>query len=114
MTMRIVSALICSLQGLKTAISKHVAFKQELVLFVALAAYLVFAHLPVVSKAILFVCLIILLITELLNSAIETTVDRVSLEKHPLSKEAKDVASAAVLLAVLLNLIVWPLLIFMA
>jgi diacylglycerol kinase (ATP) len=110
--MRIIKAFIYSLQGLRTAISKHVAFKQELLLFFVLSAYLLFAHLPYINKIILFICVTILLITELLNSAIETAIDRVSLERHPLSKEVKDLASAAVLVSIGLNLVVWPLLIF--
>ena len=60
-----------------------------------------------VERAVLIAVVFLGLIVELLNSAIEATVDRISLELHPLSKQAKDMGSAAQLLALLLILLVW-------
>jgi diacylglycerol kinase (ATP) len=65
-----------------------------------------------VERALLIACLILVLIVELLNSAIEATVDRISFENHRLAKRAKDIGSAAVMLALVNAAIVWLLIIF--
>ena len=110
---RIFSALGYSLDGLAAAWKHEHAFRQELALFAV--GTLVALWLPVVprDKLALIGALVMVLIVELLNSAIEAVVDRVSLEPHPLSKNAKDFGSAAVLLALLLAggiwlVILWP------
>jgi diacylglycerol kinase (ATP) len=64
-----------------------------------------------VERALLIGCLLLVLIVELLNSAIEATVDRISFENHRLAKRAKDIGSAAVMLALLNAGIVWLLII---
>lgn len=61
------------------------------------------------AKALLVVSVMLVLIVELLNSAIEAAVDRVSVELHPLAKRAKDIASAAVLLSLATVVMVWTL-----
>ena len=113
---RIFLALGYSLDGLAAAWKHEHAFRQELVLFAV--GTLVALWLPVAprDKLALIGALVMVLIVELLNSAIEAVVDRVSLEPHPLSKNAKDFGSAAVLLALLLAggvwlVILWPVLI---
>ena len=63
-----------------------------------------------VERALLIACLLLVLIVELLNSAIEATVDRISLDQHPLAKRAKDIGSAAVMLSLLNAGVVWLLL----
>ena len=112
---RIFRALFYSIDGLRSAWKNEHAFRQELalVIFGVVAAFL----LPVSARdrLALIGVLVLVLIVELLNSAIEAVVDRVSLESHPLSKNAKDFGSAAVLLAMLLAgavwaVILWPLL----
>ncbi|TCS36637.1 diacylglycerol kinase [Paucimonas lemoignei] len=104
---RISSALCYSLAGLKTAWTHEHAFRQELM--VAIPGFIVALLVPVspVEKLLLIGVLVLVLITELINSSIEAIVDRVSLERHPLSKNAKDLGSAAVLLAVLLAMATW-------
>ena len=112
---RIFRAFFYSMEGLKTAWQHEHAFRQELALLV-LGVVLAFL-LPVSARdrLALIGVLVLVLIVELLNSAIEAVVDRVSLDRHPLSKNAKDFGSAAVLLAMLLAgavwaVILWPLL----
>jgi diacylglycerol kinase (ATP) len=104
---RIVSALFYSVDGLKTALQSEHAFRQELMLL-AVAAVAAFA-LPVSAyeRLAMLGSIVLMLIVELINSAIEAVVDRVSLERHPLSKNAKDFGSAAVLLAGLLAGAIW-------
>jgi diacylglycerol kinase (ATP) len=110
--LKIINATKFAIAGLQTAIRKHYAIKLELIAWVLLTILLYLSSIPVTHKAILLICLTSVLIIELINSAIETTIDRFSLERHPLSKEAKDLASAAVFLAILLNVVIWPLLFF--
>jgi diacylglycerol kinase (ATP) len=104
---RIFNALVYSLEGFKTAWRTEHAFRQEVLL--VLVATIVALALPVsaLQKLMLIGVLIIVLIVELINSAIEAVVDRISLERHPFSKNAKDFGSAAVLLALLLALATW-------
>lgn len=111
---RIVGAASNSLAGLATAWRIEHAFRQELLL--VLPGVLVALLLPVgpIERLVLIGSLVLILIVELLNSAIEATVDRISLDRHPLSKNAKDFGSAAVMLACLLALaawlvVIWPL-----
>lgn len=111
---RIIGATSNSVAGLITAWRIEHAFRQEL--YLVLPGVLVALLLPVrtIEKLVLIGSLVLVLIVELLNSAIEATVDRISLDRHPLSKNAKDFGSAAVMLAFLLALaawlvVIWPL-----
>jgi diacylglycerol kinase (ATP) len=109
---RIFSALLYSVDGLKSAWRHEHAFRQELMLFVA--GLLVALALPVSAfqKLALIAPLLLMLIVELINSAIEAVVDRISLERHPLSKNAKDFGSAAVLLCGVLAAMTWAVVLF--
>ena len=102
---RVMNAFHYSMAGLRAAFSYEDAFRQEALLAVLLipASFL----LPVggLSRALMIASVLLVLIVELLNSAIEAVVDRVSLDHHHLSKRAKDIGSAAVFLA-LLNVLV--------
>ncbi|MGH8806808.1 MAG: diacylglycerol kinase [Noviherbaspirillum sp.] len=104
---RIYAAFLYSIQGFRTAWKSEHAFRQELML--ALPAAIVALLLPVSAfkKLALIAVLALVLIVELINSAIEAVVDRVSLESHPLSKNAKDLGSAAVFLALSLAVATW-------
>ena len=96
----IYKALTNSLYGLKYAMSEK-AFRIELVissLFLPLSCYYINDK---VKLAVLIMSYFIVLITELLNTAIEKTVDRISYKKHILSKKAKDIGSAAVFLSII-------------
>ncbi|MGL5409010.1 MAG: diacylglycerol kinase, partial [Shewanella sp.] len=83
------------------------AFRQELILTVLLLPIALFVEISTVERLLLIFTLFIVLIVELLNSAIEAVVDRVGSEIHPLSGQAKDIASAAVFLSLLLCGITW-------
>lgn len=104
---RIYSAFFYSLEGLQTAIRSEHAFRQELVVFVIGTIAALLLPVSAFQKLVLIGSMVIVLIVELINSAIEAVVDRVSLERHPLSKNAKDFGSAAVLLASLLSGATW-------
>lgn len=104
---RIFGAFGYSIEGFKTAWRNEHAFRQEVALF-AVAAVVALA-LPVTpfEKLMLIGVFALVLIVELLNSAIEAVVDRVSLERNPLSKNAKDLGSAAVFLTLSLAAATW-------
>jgi len=104
---RIFSAFFYSIEGLQTAIRSEHAFRQELVVFVVGTVAALLLPVSAFQKLVLIGSMVIVLIVELINSAIEAVVDRVSLERHPLSKNAKDFGSAAVLLACLLSGATW-------
>ncbi len=105
--MRIYKAFTYTLAGLQTAWRHEHAFRQELIL--AIIGVIVALVLPVspYERLLMIGVLFLVLIVELLNSAIEAVVDRVSLERHPLSKNAKDLGSAAVFFALALVVLTW-------
>jgi len=108
---RIFSAFFYSLEGIKAAWRGEHAFRQEMALVIV--ATIVSLGLPVAArdKVLLIGFFVRVLIVELLNSAIEAVVDRVSLERNPLSKNAKDFGSAAVLLTFFLALATWAVIV---
>lgn len=109
---RIAVALGYSFAGCKAAWKGEHAFRQELaVLLVATIAALLLPLLAV-EKLLLIGVFVLVLIVELINSAIEAVVDRVSLERHSLSKNAKDFGSAAVLLTLLLAVATWAVILW--
>jgi len=109
---RIFSAFFYSMDGLKSAWRHEHAFRQELVLFVVATAMALALRISAFEKLVLIAVMVLILIVELINSAIEAVVDRISLERHPLSKNAKDFGSAAVLLACLLAAATWGVVLF--
>jgi len=109
---RIFSAFFYSMDGLKSAWRHEHAFRQELVLFIVATAIALALRISAFEKLVLIAVMVLILIVELINSAIEAVVDRVSLERHPLSKNAKDFGSAAVLLACLLATATWGVVLF--
>lgn len=104
---RIWRAFFHSHRGLRDAWRHEHAFRQELLLALALSPVIVFAPVSLSGRAALVASLLLVLIVELLNSAIEAVVDRVSLESHELSGRAKDMASAAVMLSLVVAGVVW-------
>lgn len=105
----VVKAFGFSMAGLRAAWEHEEAFRIEVLLFIILAPLGIWLGDTSLERAILAGCLIIVLITELLNSAIEATVDRVSEEHHKLSARAKDIGSAAVFIALMNVVLVWSL-----
>lgn len=104
---RIYKAFTYSLQGIKAAWDNEHAFRQEMALVVVGVVVALFLHVAPYEKLALICVLILILIVELINSAVEAIVDRVSLERHPLSKNAKDLGSAAVFFALLIAGMTW-------
>ncbi|MDS4049447.1 diacylglycerol kinase [Accumulibacter sp.] len=104
---RVWNALHHSLAGLRETFGAEDAFRQEVVLAALLIPSSFILARDGVSRALMIGSVLLVLVVELLNSAIEATVDRISLERHPLAKRAKDVGSAAVLLALLNVVAVW-------
>lgn len=104
---RVWNALHYSLDGLKAAYSGEDAFRQEAWLAVLLGIAACFLPVSGIGRALMIGSLLLVLIVELLNSAIEAAIDRIGLEKHRLSKRAKDIGSAAVFVALANVVVVW-------
>lgn len=104
---RIVKACEYSIDGFRTAWKYEHAFRQELVLVIIGIAIAIFLPISIFEKLMLVAVLLLVLVVELINSAIEAVVDRVSLERHELSKNAKDFGSAAVMLTILIAFATW-------
>lgn len=96
-----------SLAGLKYAFKHELAFRLEIILAVILSPIAFYLAADLNQLLLLLFSLYAILIVELINTAIEATVDRVGLEHHILSKHAKDAGSAAVFLSILLLGLVW-------
>ena len=106
---RICNALFYSIDGLTAAFLHEDAFRQEVLLAAVLIPLALWLPASGLGKALMIASVLLVLIVELLNSAVEAAVDRISLEKHVLAKRAKDAASAAVLLALVNVVTVWAL-----
>jgi len=109
---RIWNALFYSIDGLKAAYRHEDAFRQEVWLALVLIPLALFLPVSGIGKALMIASVLMVLIVELLNSAVEATVDRVSLEHHRLAKRAKDIGSAAVLFSLINVAVVWLLVLF--
>ncbi|NQD93439.1 diacylglycerol kinase [Pseudomonas sp. CrR25] len=108
---RIIHAAGYSAAGLRAAFVGEAAFRQLLLLNLLLVPLAFTLHVSRAERALLIGVLLLSLIVELLNSAIETVVDRISLDHHRLSKQAKDIGSAAQLLAMTLIALVWAVIV---
>jgi diacylglycerol kinase (ATP) len=109
---RVMNALRYSLAGLSAAYRHENAFRQETWLALILIPAAFFMPASAMGKALMIGSVLLVLIVELINSAIEAVVDRVSLEHHRLAKRAKDIGSAAVLIALINVAAVWSLVLF--
>ncbi len=110
---RLFYALIYSFQGLKSALKHEEAFRQEFIAFVALSGFSWFLDVTAFERLIMIGTLVLVMIVEILNSAIETTIDRVSYDKHKLSGRAKDYGSFAVLMTILIAVASWLTILFL-
>ena len=106
---RVLRALRYSYAGLRAVFLREAAFRQELILAAALVPAAVWLGDDGVERALMIGSLLLVLIVELLNSAVETVVDRFGAELHDLSGRAKDIGSAAVLISLVNVPIVWAL-----
>ena len=110
---RVMNAWGYSLQGLASAFKHEEAFRQEAILAAILIPIALWLDVEVIGKALMIASVIFVLIVELLNSAIEAAVDRVSLDHHLLAKRAKDIGSAAVFLSLVNVALVWSVILWM-
>jgi len=104
---RIIQATWNSFAGLADAWRHESAFRQEVLLAVVLVPSALFLPVLPVEKALLIAVVLLVLVVELLNSSVEAAIDRISFDHHNLSKRAKDIGSAAVLVALVLMTSVW-------
>ncbi len=109
---RVWNAMFYSIEGLKAAYRHEDAFRQELLLAALLIPLALFLPASGLGKALMIASVLLVLMVELLNSAVEATVDRVSLEHHRLAKRAKDIGSAAVMISLVNVVVIWLLVIF--
>ncbi len=104
---RVIDAATYSMRGLKSCLKNEAAFRQEVALFLIALPILIFMPVPLWLKLLVATGNLLVLIVELLNSALEAIVDMVSPEYHELAGRAKDQASAAVFLALLVAGMFW-------
>jgi diacylglycerol kinase (ATP) len=104
---RLSQAWLNSMRGLRMAFQGERAFRQEVALALVLVPLAFWIGRSWVEVAVLAGCVWLVMIVELLNSAVEAAIDRIGLERHVLSGRAKDVASAAVWMSLLLCATVW-------
>ncbi len=109
---RLQNATKFSIAGFKATWQHEEAFRQEVLLFIVACPAAFFLAKNSVEIIILIGCIILILLTELLNSAIEAVVDRIGLEQHELSGRAKDIGSAAVMLSLIWAVITWAIILF--
>ncbi len=106
---RVVNATFFSLAGLRTAWRSEAAFRQECALVAVLIPTAFWLGTNAVERALLIGSCFVMLIVELLNTAVEFVVDRVGADHHPLSGHAKDLGSAAVFVSLTLLAVTWGL-----
>lgn len=109
---RIINATGYSLAGFKAAFQNEAAFRQIVLINVILIPITFFLNITAVEQAVMIAVCLLAIIVELFNSALEAVVDRVSLERHPLSKNAKDMGSAAQFVAQAIIFFTWVIILF--
>jgi len=93
--------------GLRHALQREAALRQELFACAVLIPLAVLLPVPRLERLLLVLSMLLVVLTEFLNSAIEAAIDRISLERHPLSGQAKDLGSAAVAVALVMSALCW-------
>lgn len=106
---RVLSAFFYSIDGFKAALQHEDAFRQEMLLAVILIPLALYLEPAAIGRVLMIASILLVLIVELLNSAVEAAVDRISFDRHHLIKRAKDMGSAAVLVSLLNVVVVWGL-----
>lgn len=108
----IIQATGYSMKGLKAAVKYEEAFRLELLAMVVMLPLAIWLGEGAVERALLIGTLMLVLVVELINSALEAVVDRVGVEHHELSGRAKDIGSAAVFVAMLNVVVVWGIVLY--
>ncbi|NBV74443.1 MAG: diacylglycerol kinase [Methylococcaceae bacterium] len=106
---RLINACFFSVAGFKATWQHEEAFRQEVILLIVSTPLALVLGANAIEKVLLMGSVILVLVVELLNSAVEAVVDRVGLEHHELSGRAKDIGSAAVMLSLIWAGITWAL-----
>ncbi|MBQ4133476.1 MAG: diacylglycerol kinase [Desulfovibrionaceae bacterium] len=101
------NAFLYSLAGMRTALASERAFQQEAIVFIILLVVVPSSEVDFHSAVLILLAWTVVMVAELLNSAIEACFDRISTEDHALAKIGKDLASAAVFLSILFNIGLW-------
>jgi diacylglycerol kinase (ATP) len=109
---RIWNALFYSLDGFAAAFKHEDAFRLEILLALILIPLALHMHVSGIGRALMVASVLLVLVIELLNTAIEAATDRISLDDHVLAKRAKDMGSAAVMLSLINVPVVWLLVVF--
>lgn len=104
---RIINATKYSIKGFKSAFKYETAFRQELIALVVAYITVMLIDFSIYERILLLGSIGVVMIVELINSAIECVVDRIGSERHELSGRAKDYGSAAVCLSLLLTIVLW-------
>jgi diacylglycerol kinase (ATP) len=105
--LRIVLAMKNSVRAISWLVKNESAFRQELILLILATGVLAFWSIPYMEKTILLSSILFVLFAEIINTAIEVTIDRIGKEIHPLSGLAKDLGSAAVLVTIAISSLLW-------
>ena len=109
---RLISSTNNSLAGFIDAFLTESAFRQLVIINAVLLIIALSLDITKVERLFLVACSFLLLVVELLNTAIESAVDRISLDWHPLSKRAKDIAGSAQLVTVVMTILIWMIVLF--
>lgn len=109
---RLITAFRHSQRGLTYAIRTQAAIRQELLLLAIGVALAFMLDVAPLHRLLLIGSLLLVILVELINSAIEATIDRISTEPHPLAGAAKDMGSAAVLVALCIAALTWATVLF--
>jgi len=104
---RLRAAAVYSVEGLRACFASEEAFRLEIMLAVVLTPLAFWLGDSPAERGLLLVAIVLVLLVELLNSAIEAVVDRIGLEYHALSKKAKDIGSAAVFISLVSFVVLW-------
>ena len=106
---RVFNAAQYSVDGFKSAFNKDAAFRQIILINIILVSTTFFLNVSAAEQAIMITLCLLSIIVELFNSAIEAVVDRISLDKHELSKDAKDMGSAAQFVSLAIIFVSWAI-----
>lgn len=109
---RVFNAIRYSLQGFAAAWRDEHAFRQELMVVTPLVVVAAFLPVTPTQKALLIGSMLLIIIAELLNSAVEAVVDLVTVDHHEMAKKAKDIGSAAVMMCFTNAAVIWGLVLF--
>lgn len=109
---RILNAFKFSYDGFVATFKSEEAFRQDIIICMILTPIAIFLPITLIEKLFLFSTLFLIVMAELINTAIEMTIDRISEELHPLSKIAKDIGSCIVLVSFMYLILVWALILY--